>query len=119
MADVTGNEGTTPPAHRVTLVPKLNVGVAFGVTVTVNVTGMAHTLPVGVNVYTPEDWLLTVDGLHVPAILLSDVAGSAGTAAPSHMVKALPKLNVGVMLGVTVTLKVAVVAHCPAAGVNV
>ena len=63
--------------------------------------------------------MLTVDGFHVPAIPLSDVAGNAGTAAPSHMVNEVPKLNVGVMLGVTVTLNIAVVAHCPAPGVNV
>ena len=50
LADVSGNEGTTPPAHIVSVVPKLNVGVAFGVTVTVNVVGRAHTFPVGVNV---------------------------------------------------------------------
>ena len=50
LADVTGNEGTTPPAQIVRLVPKLNAGVAFGVTVTVNVVGKAQTFPVGVNV---------------------------------------------------------------------
>ena len=62
--------------------------------------------------------MLTVDGLQLPVILLSEVAGSTGTAAPSHMVKVLPKLNVGVILGVTVTLNVAAVAHCPAVGVK-
>ena len=60
-----------------------------------------------------------VDGLHVPLILLSDVVGSEGTVAPAQMVSVVPKPNVGVMLGVMVTLKVVVVAHCPAVGVNV
>ena len=43
-----------PPAQMVRLVPKLNVGVTFGFTVTVNVVVVAHNPAVGVNVYTPE-----------------------------------------------------------------
>jgi len=35
------------------------------------------------------------------------------------MDKDVPKLKVGVMLGVTVTVNVVAVAHCPAVGVNV
>jgi hypothetical protein len=62
--------------------------------------------------------LSTVDGLHIPVIALSDVAGNVGTVAPAHMVSEVPKLNVGVMFGFTVTVNVAVVAHCPAVGVN-
>ena len=42
------------PAHTVEEVPKLNVGVIFGLTVTVNVVVVAHNPAVGVNVYTPE-----------------------------------------------------------------
>ena len=61
----------------------------------------------------------TVDGLHVPVILLVDVAGRVGTVPPAHMLSVVPKLNVGVMFGVTVTENVVVVAHCPAVGVNV
>ena len=61
----------------------------------------------------------TVDGLHVPVILLSDVAGSVGTVPPGHIVSVVPKLNVGVTLGVTVTVNVVVVAQSPAVGVNV
>jgi hypothetical protein len=52
-------------------------------------------------------------------MLLSDVGGNEGTPAPAHIVSEVPKLNVGVVLGVTVTVNVAVVAHCPAVGVNV
>jgi hypothetical protein len=63
--------------------------------------------------------LSTVEGLHVPVILLSDVVGKTGTVVAAHMVKEVPNANVGVMLGVVVTANVAVVAHCPAAGVNV
>ena len=52
-------------------------------------------------------------------MLLSDVVGNAGTEPPAQMDKLVPKLKVGVMFGLTVTVNVAVVAHCPAVGVNV
>ena len=54
LIDVVGNAGAVAPAQIVSVVPKLNVGVMFGLTVTVNVVGFAHTPAVGVNVYTPE-----------------------------------------------------------------
>jgi len=63
--------------------------------------------------------LSTTDGLHVPVILLVDVVGRVGTVPPAQIVNVVPKLNVGVMFGLTVTVNVAVVAHCPAVGVNV
>ena len=53
----------------------------------------------------------TVAALHVPVTPLEDVPGNAGTAPPAHMVKAVPKLKVGVRFGVTLTVNVAVVAH--------
>ena len=40
--DVLASAGTVPPAHIVSEVPKLNVGVMFALTVTVNVAGNAH-----------------------------------------------------------------------------
>ena len=55
----------------------------------------------------------------MPVIPLSDVTGNDGTVLPEQMVRSVPKLNVVVRIGFTVTLKVAVVAHNPAAGVNV
>ena len=67
----------------------------------------------------PEAVLLTVDGFHVPVILLVDVVGNVGTVPPLHIDKDVPKLNVGVRFGFTVTVNVAVVAHCPAVGVKV
>jgi hypothetical protein len=63
--------------------------------------------------------LLTVDGLQLPVTPLEDVAGSDGTVPPSQIVSEEPKLNVGATLEFTVTDRVAVVAHCPASGVNV
>ena len=48
-----------------------------------------------------------------------EVVGNDGTAPPVQMDKDVPKLNVGVIFGFTVTVNVAVVAHTPDAGVNV
>ncbi len=54
LSEVVGNAGTMPPGQMVRLEPKLNVGVTFGLTVTVNVVGNAHNPAVGVNVYVRE-----------------------------------------------------------------
>ena len=63
--------------------------------------------------------LLIVAGLHVPVILLVDVAGKAGAVAPEQKPNAVPKLKVGVRIGLTVTLTVTGNAHKPAVGVKV
>ena len=63
--------------------------------------------------------LLTVAGLHVPLMPLVDVLGSVGTLPPSHILNEVPKLKVGVVLGVTVILIDTCNAHCPDVGVNV
>jgi hypothetical protein len=49
FVDVVGKDGTDCPAQIVRLVPKLNVGATFGVTVTVNVAVVAQSPGVGVN----------------------------------------------------------------------
>jgi len=54
FVDVVGRAGTVPPAQIFNVVPKLKVGITFGLTVTVKVVGNAHCPAVGVNVYTPE-----------------------------------------------------------------
>ena len=46
------------------------------------------------------------------------MVGNVGTAAPAQMVALVPKLNAGVIFGLTVTANDAVVAHCPAVGIN-
>ena len=56
-------------------------------------------------------------GDHDPLMLLIDVVGNAVNAAPEQM--GATGLKVGVTLGLTVIVNVAVVAHCPAVGVNV
>ena len=61
----------------------------------------------------------TVDGLHVPVMLSVDVVGSVGTVPPAHTVSDVPKLNVGVMFGLIVTLNVVGRVQPPPAGVNV
>ena len=53
----------------------------------------------------------TTEGLHVPVMPLEDVVGRAGTPPPAHIVIVAPKLNTGTMLGFTVTVKLALVAH--------
>ncbi len=61
----------------------------------------------------------TVEGLQVPVIPLVDVVDKAGTVPPAQMVWLVPKLKAGVSMGLTVTVKVAVVAQSPDVGVNV
>jgi hypothetical protein len=47
------------------------------------------------------------------------VVDNDGTVPPTQIVSEVPNVNVGVILGVTVTVNVVVVAHNPAVGVNV
>ncbi len=58
-----------------------------------------------------------VDGFHVPVMPLFDVVGNAGGVAFWHREPICVK--VGVTFALTTMLIVAVVAHCPAVGVNV
>ena len=61
--------------------------------------------------------MLIVAGLQVPVIPLLDVVGNAG--ALEFWQSGPIAENVGVTCGSTVMLSVAVIAHCPADGVNV
>ena len=61
--------------------------------------------------------MLTVAGDQVPVIPLFDVVGSTGATEPVQI--GFIAVNVGVILELTVTSNVAVVAHCPTVGVNV
>ena len=63
--------------------------------------------------------LLTAAGFQVPVMLglFVEEVGNVGAAVPEQ--KAGTALKVGVTGGFTVTLSVAVVAHCPAVGVKV
>ena len=48
-----------------------------------------------------------------------ETGGNGGAVAPVQIVSDVPKSKTGVMVGVTVTVNVVVVAHNPAVGVNV
>jgi hypothetical protein len=63
--------------------------------------------------------LSITEGFQVPVIPFSDVTGNVGTLAPAQIVVEVPKLNVEVITGFTVTSKLAEEAHCPASGVKV
>ena len=60
--------------------------------------------------------LLTTVGNQVPAMPLFDVLGKVGAAVPLQ--KAGIGVKVGVTDGLTVTVKLAADAHCPALGVK-
>ena len=119
LLELPGRFGTPLPAHTDNEVPKLNVGVILGVTVTLNVVFVAHCPAEGVKVYVPEILSSTTEGVHSPLMLFVDVFGNVGTTSPAQIFNDVPKLNAGTILGVTVTVNVVVVAHKPAVGVNV
>jgi len=56
-------------------------------------------------------------GAHAPVMPLLDVVGKAPSGSPEQM--GATAVKVGMMFGLTVMVRVVVVAHCPAAGVNV
>jgi hypothetical protein len=55
--------------------------------------------------------LLTVAGFHVPVIPLEEVVTNVGTVPPLQIDNAVPNAKVGIRIGLTVTVSVAVVAH--------
>ena len=57
------------------------------------------------------------EGDHEPGILLIEVVGSGAKKSPEQI--GVTALNVGITVGLTVTVYVAGVAHWPALGVNV
>jgi hypothetical protein len=61
--------------------------------------------------------VLSSAGAQVPVIPLLELVGSGANVAPEHI--GATTLNVGVIFGLTVIVKVVVVAHCPAVGVKV
>ena len=60
----------------------------------------------------PELVLLTSEGFQVPEIPFVEIGFKLGMASsPAQMVIAVPKSNVGIMFGLTVTDNVVEVAH--------
>ena len=111
LTDVPGSAGTDPPSQITREVPKLNTGVVLEFTFTEKLAEVAHRPAAGENVYVAEAWLSTTEGDHVPEILLADVDGKEGTVPPAQMLSDVPKLNVGVCTGFTVTVKLSGKAH--------
>jgi hypothetical protein len=94
----------------------VKVGRIFGFTVMLRVAVVAHCPAVGVNVYVVVV-VLSKAGDQVPVYPLREVVGKAVNVPPSHI--GATAVKVGRIFGFTVMLRVAVVAHCPAVGVNV
>jgi hypothetical protein len=93
-----------------------NVGVMLLSMVMVIVVETAHCPASGVNVYVVVT-VLSIAGVQVPVIPLSEVIGKGAMAAPEQ--NGPTGENVGKMLLSIVMVKVVVTAHCPASGVNV
>ena len=87
-----------------------NVGVINGFTVIVKVAVVAQSPAVGVNVYVPVAVLLTT-GDHVPVIagVFVELVGKTGAVSPEHI--GATAVNVGVINGLTVIVKVVVPEH--------
>jgi hypothetical protein len=109
LVDVVGKIGAVAPLHIGAIAAK--VGVVIGFTVTVKFAVLAQSPTVGVKVYVPLAVLFTVAGLQVPVIPLLDVVGKTGAVAPLQI--AGIAANVGVTIGFTVTVKLAVFIQLP------
>jgi hypothetical protein len=114
LLDVVGNGERDAPEH--IDATAVNAGVTFGLTVIVIVAVVAHCPAVGVKVYVVVV-VLSKAGDQLPVMPLLEVVGSGDKVAPEQI--GATAVNVGVTFGLTVMVKVAVVAHCPAVGVNV
>jgi hypothetical protein len=107
FVDVVGRTGATDPLH--IGAKAANVGMIVELTVTSNVVVEPHCPGSGVNVYVPDAVLLTVAGDQVPVIPFVDVVGRAGATDPLHI--GATAANVGMIVELTVTSNVVVVAH--------
>ena len=61
--------------------------------------------------------MLSRAGAQVPVMPLLEVVGNGAKVAPEH--NGATTVKVGVIFGLTEMIKVVIVAHCPAVGVNV
>jgi hypothetical protein len=104
FVDVVGKVNV-PPAHIGATCVKIGVTGVF--TATVNVAVDAHGFAVGVNVYVVVA-LLFIAGSQVPETPFVDVVGNVNV--PPTQIGAIGA-KVGVILGFTVTVNVAVVPH--------
>src|ERR1044072_7240578 len=114
LLEVVGNGVKAAPAQ--IGATAVNAGVTFGLTVIVKVVVVAHCPARGVKVYVVVAVLFNA-GAQLPVIPLLEVVGNGDKVAPEQI--GATAVNVGVTFGLTVIVKVVVVAHCPAPGVNV
>ena len=106
LVDVVGSAAKAPPEQ--IAATGLKVGVTFALTVIVNVVVVAHWPAVGVKVYVVVAVLFNA-GLQLPVMPLIDVVGNAASTAPEQI--GATAVKVGVTFGLTVIVKVVVVAH--------
>jgi hypothetical protein len=114
LVEVVGKADKVPPEQIGATV--VNVGVIFGLTVIVKFLVVAHCPAVGVKVYVVVA-VLFIAGAQVPVKPLLEVVGKADNESPEQI--GATGVKVGVIFGLTVMVKVVVVAHCPTVGVNV
>ena len=117
LVEVVGSAGAVAFWHKGPICVK--VGVAADVICIAIVAVVAHWPAAGVKVYVvvPTVVVLTVAGLHVPVMLLSEVAGRTG--AVEFCTNGPTWVKVGVTGAVITIFMVAVVAPWPVVGVNV
>jgi len=114
LLEVVGNGANVAPTQ--IGATAVNVGITLVFTVIVKVAVVAHCPGSGVKVYVVVV-VLSSAGVQIPVMPLLEVVGNGVNAAPEQI--GATALNVGVIFGLTVMVKVVVVAHCPAVGVNV
>ena len=96
-----------------------NTGIIVLVTTILKVVLVAHWPGYGVNVYVlvPATLVSITAGLHVPVMLLLEMTGNEGAA---ELMQSGPIwLNDGVMTGLTIIVREAVLVQRPASGINV
>ena len=118
LVELVGKTGAVAPEQMGAIAA--NVGIINAVVTMFKVVGTAHNPAVGVNVYVavPAVAVLTT-GDHVPVIagVFVELVGKTGAVEFKQTSDIAEK--VGVISGFTVIDNVAVIAHCPAVGVNV
>ena len=106
LVDDKGNACRVAPVHIGATAG--NAGATFWFTVIINVVVVAHWPAVGVNVYVVVAVLFNA-GVQVPVMPLSDVVGRGASVVPEHI--GATAVNVGVTLGLMVTVNVVAIAH--------
>ena len=94
----------------------VNTGFTLGLTTMVTTVVAEHRRTSGTKVYVAVARLLTVAGVQLPGMPLSDMMGNNGAVEPEQIT--VSKLKTGTICGSTVMDMAAVEAHCPFSGVK-